>query len=316
MLNEKTYSLENYNEFERVTNEYKDLALEALRLYNLMEPDYRDTFDQLVLFPVNACSNLYEMYYAVAKNRQYAEKNDIRANAWADKVKAYFERDSLLTVHYNQEIAGGKWKHIMDQTRIGYTSWQEPPKNIMPKIEYVTGSYRSRLFVEKEGYISIEAEHYSRLQNGRTIAWKVIPGLGKTLSGITTFPATATPAPDDPVYLEYDMELTTGGKYQLYVYLSPTLNFNANKGLRYAVSFDGGEEQIVNFNGQYRGELGQWQAEAIIKSSSGHELSKGKHILRFRVLDQGIVLQKILLDAGGLKPSYLGAPESESLSGN
>jgi len=310
-LNEKTYSLENYNEFERVTNDYKDLALDALRLYNLMDPQYRDAFDQLVLFPINACSNLYEMYYAVAKNHYYAKEGNMRANAWADKTETCFKRDSLLTIHYNQQIAGGKWAHMMDQTRIGYTYWQQPDYNVMPKVEQVAASSNAPFFIEKDGYISIEAENYSRLQNGKTIIWKVIPGLGRTLSGITTFPVTATPTPDEPIYLEYDMKLQSEGKCKLYVYLSPTLNFNANKGLRYAVSFDSGEEQIVNFNGHYRGELGQWQAEHIIISATEHNLSKGKHILRFRVLDPAIVLQKIVLDTGGLKPSYLGAPESE-----
>jgi hypothetical protein len=37
----------------------------------------------------------------------------------------------------------------------------------------------------------------------------------------------------------------------------------------------------------------------------------GKHTLRFRVLEPGIVLEKILINTGGLQPSYLGAPESE-----
>jgi len=314
MLDAKTYSLENYNEFERVTNDYKDLALDALRLYNQIEPQYRDAFDQLVLFPINACSNLYEMYYALAKNKYYAAKsdmkeNDMQENVWADKVKACFIQDSLLTIHYNQQIAGGKWSHMMDQTRIGYTDWQQPPHNVMPDFSYLI-FLGLPLFLENDGYVSMEAQHYARKQNGRTIYWKVIPGLGRTLSGITTFPVTATPALDDPVYLEYDMELKSEGKCQLTVFLSPTLNFNANKGLRYAVSFDGGEEQIVNFNGNYRGELGQWQAEGIIKSTTEHDLLAGKHVLRFRVLDPGIVLQKIILDAGGLKPSYLGAPES------
>jgi len=216
-----------------------------------------------------------------------------------------------LTIHYNQQIAGGKWAHMMDQTRIGYTDWQQPPFNIMPKVEYIAASSKTPLFIEKNGYVSMEAEHYSRLQNGQAIAWKAIPDLGKTLSGMTTFPVTATPAPNDSVYLEYDMQLQSEGKCQLTVFLSPTLNFNANVGLRYAVSFDGGKEQIVNFNGIYRGELGQWQAEGIIKATTEHELSGGKHVLRFRVLDPGIVLQKIVLDTGGLKPSYLGAPESE-----
>jgi hypothetical protein len=68
----------------------------------------------------------------------------------------------------------------------------------------------------------------------------------------------------------------------------------------------------VNFNGQYRGELGDWQAERIIKSLTKMSIGEpGKHTLRIRVLDPGIVFEKIMLDFGGLKPSYLGAPESE-----
>ena len=317
LLNENTYSLENYNEFERVTNDYKDLAIEALRLYNQIKPEYRDAFDELVLFPINACSNLYEMYYAVAQNHYYAAKQDIQANTWAEKAKACYERDSLLTIHYNEDIAGGKWPHMMDQVRIGYTYWDQPKRRVMPKLKCVVPSSQPPLFIENDGYVSIEAEHYSRLKNGKSIEWDVIPDLGKTLSGMTTFPVTAIPNDsDNVVYLEYDIELKTAGEDSLHVFLSPTLNFNANKGLSYAVSFDGGKEQIVNFNKDYidDGKEGRkfdvWKAESIIISSTKHKLSKGKHVLRFRVLDPGIVLQKIILDTGGLKKSYLGAPES------
>src|SRR5665647_829763 len=113
LLNAGTYSLENYNEFETVRNNYRDLALDAHRLYNLIPNEYKDAFDQLVLFPVNACSNLYEMYYAVAKNRQLASTQNPEANHWADVVKECYDRDSLLSIHYNQQIAGGKWNHLM-----------------------------------------------------------------------------------------------------------------------------------------------------------------------------------------------------------
>ena len=52
----------------------------------------------------------------------------------------------------------------------------------------------------------------------------------------------------------------------------------------------------------------------IIKSITKHSVQQaGKHMLRFRVLEPGIVLEKILINTGGLKPSYLGAPESEIL---
>jgi hypothetical protein len=58
LLNDKTYSLENYNEFETVMNDYRNLVIDAMRLYYLMPSEYKDAFDQLVLFPINSCSNL------------------------------------------------------------------------------------------------------------------------------------------------------------------------------------------------------------------------------------------------------------------
>ena len=313
LLNEKTYSLENYNEFETVVNDYRNLVIDAMRVYYLIPDTYKDAFDQLVVFPVNACSNLYEMYYAVAKNRFYVDQKDIQANYWANKAKECFERDSLLTLHYNNDIANGKWPHMMDQVRIGYTTWQQPDRSIMPKVEYImqTAQYKEKVFEEADGYVSIEAENYSRQQSEGSIEWTVIPHFGKTLSGITTLPVTSSPE-NKSVYLEYDMDMKTIGEGNLIILTAPTLNFNSNRGLRYAVSIDGGEEQVVNINGHYKGELGKWQAESIIETSSKFKRSTtGRHTIRFRVLDAGIVLQKIMLDMGGLKPSYLGAPQSQ-----
>ena len=313
LLNEKTYSLENYNEFETVVNDYRNLVIDAMRVYYLIPDTYKDAFDQLVVFPVNACSNLYEMYYAVAKNRFYVDQKDIQANYWANKAKECFERDSLLTLHYNNDIANGKWPHMMDQVRIGYTTWQQPDRSIMPKVEYImqTAQYKEKVFEEADGYVSIEAENYSRQQSEGSIEWTVIPHFGKTLSGITTLPVTSSPE-NKSVYLEYDMDMKTIGEGNLIILTAPTLNFNSNRGLRYAVSIDGGEEQVVNINGHYKGELGKWQAESIIETSSKFKISTtGRHTIRFRVLDAGIVLQKIMLDMGGLKPSYLGAPQSQ-----
>ncbi len=318
LLNDKTYSLQNYNEFERVTNDYRSLLVDAMRLYYIIPQKYKDAFDQLVLFPVNACSNLYEMYFAVSKNKYYAAKHDIQANQWADKVRECFIRDSVLTNHYNLEISGGKWNHMMDQVRIGYSSWQEPGKSIMPQISYVSEQSKTakeNLFLEKNGYVSIDAEHFARVNNTNKLHWEVIPDLGKTRSAITTFPQNIYPDNKDQMYVEYDVDFESTGTFDVQLLLSPTLNYNSNKGLRYEISFDGVNPQIINFNGHYRGELGRWQAEHIIKSASKHKIEiKGKHTLRLRVLEPGIVLQKILIDTGGLKPTYLGAPESEIIS--
>jgi len=315
LLYADTYSLLNYNEFERVNEDYRELLLEAFKLHYLMPEKYRDAFDQLVLFPIQGMANLYEMYYAVARNRYLAQQNNPEANYWADRAEHHFRRDTLLTIHFNSVISDGKWQHMMDQARIGYTYWQQPRKSVMPEVFRVAESTVSNsdlVFVEADGFVSIEAPHFNRKNHPKRIQWQVIPYMGRTLSSVTTLPGNAYPTADEQVYLEYDIYFESTGDFQVSVLLSPTLNFNRNRGLRYAVSFNGGPEQIVNFNQSFDINLMErWQAANINRTTTRHSITKsGLNTLRFRVLEPGIVLQKILIDTGGLKPSYLGPPES------
>ncbi len=311
LLNHKTYSLAHYNEFENVVMDYRNLLMDAFRLYNALPSEYKDSFDQLVLFPIQGMSNLYDLYFAKAKNDFYAAKQDVKANYWADQVKTSFERDSLLTQHFNT-LSNGKWQHMMDQVRIGYQSWNNPPHSIMPGVSYVdsTAVGNSKIFVEKNGHVSIEAMNFFQANHTQAVKWTEIPNLGKTASALTTLPVTA--AIDDDLYLEYKINTESIGQAKIMVLTSPTLNFNSNRGLRYGISIDGKDEIIVNINGHYRGELGKWQAERIINNTTEHAIAqKGEHTIRIRPLDHGIVIQKILVDFGGLLPSYLGAPQSE-----
>ncbi|MCD8091917.1 MAG: glycosyl hydrolase 115 family protein [Bacteroides sp.] len=310
MLDADIYSLENYNEWQRVKDDYVALSLDALKLYYLMPEACRDAYDQLVLFPIQACANLYEMYYAVARSHQLAAQGNPEANEWAQKAKECYERDSILTYQYHHVMSNGKWNHIMDQTHIGYKIWQQPEHQVMPAVkEVAVPAKKPAVFTEKDGYISIEAEHYTRHSEGGNAHWIVIPDMGHTLSAITTMPCTEQP--DENLYVEYDLDVATAGEAKVIVRLSPTLNFN-DKGLRYAISIDGEDEKVINFNGHYNGELGLWQKDHMINSSTTCTFKQaGKHRLRFRALDPGVVLQKIMIDFGGLKPSYLGAPESK-----
>ena len=319
LLSHKTYSM-NYDEWPRVTAEYMKLAEDARKLSGELPAEYQDAYYQLLGYPIEACANLYEMYYAQAMNQRLAKKNNPDANLWADHVQVCYDRDADFTKRYHS-LADGKWNHMMDQIHIGYTSWNNPEESTVPatnsvegvptgKIElpeYIAPENRNADFVEKDGFVSMEAEHFTRKTDGEKASWAVIPELGHTLSAITTLPVTESP---EGLVLEYDFELETTGFARVTLRFSPTLNFN-DTGLRYAVSIDGSEEQVININGDYKGDLGQWQAQHRIDSETVHNVKKaGKHTLRIRPLDPGLVLQKIFVNMGGMRKSYLGAPET------
>jgi hypothetical protein len=108
------------------------------------------------------------------------------------------------------------------------------------------------------------------------------------------------------------MYLFSSGTVSVQAILSPTLNFNDSQGLRYAVAFDNEQPQIMNMHAQAQHNNWQaWVSNNAITVTSTHVLAfPGMHILKFWMVDPGVVLQKLVVDAGGVKPSYLGPPES------
>jgi hypothetical protein len=85
----------------------------------------------------------------------------------------------------------------------------------------------------------------------------------------------------------------------------------------YAVSFDDEAPQVVTLVPQnYNARNGnrEWEKSVEDNARHGHTthtLAKsGYHTLKFWMVDPSVVLQKLVVDPGGVKPSYLGPPES------
>jgi hypothetical protein len=337
LLSPETYSLVNHNEWERVSDEYSHLAQEAEMLSEQIPTEQRDAFFQLVLFPIQACANLNEMYYAAAQNRLYAEQGRANANELAERVRELYARDAELSRQYNEDLADGKWKHMMDQTHIGYTYWQQPDKQAMPEvreIEHPSEAVAEKVpaasespdsgvpvgeglsgFVESNGYVSIDAEHYTRAVGTGIIRWERIPDLGRSASGsMAAFPVTVeaqTPGGDAP-HLEYKVHLFKPGKVKVKAYLAPTLDFQNKGGLKCAVSFDDEQPQVVNLHSDTS--MSAWEAMVAINANvvtSEHEIAEpGEHTLKFWLVDPGVIVERFVVETGDVPASYLGPPES------
>jgi hypothetical protein len=98
---------------------------------------------------------------------------------------------------------------------------------------------------------------------------------------------------------------------------APTLNFVPDRGVRYAVSLDDEAPQVVTLVPRdFKAQNGNRAWEKSVRDNahtgrSRHAVAQaGYHTLKIWMIDPGVVLQKLLVDLGGLKPSYLGPPES------
>jgi hypothetical protein len=334
LLDDKTYSLSAYNEADRVLKQWKALEVKAEKVNASLPAEYKDAYFELVLHPVKAYTNLQEMYYDVAQNKRLAANKYAFANEYADKAKQCYVNDSLLSVKYNT-IANGKWSHMMDQTHIGYTYWQQPPNNTMPAVRWVSkeeavltqeigvpdtwtakvpAGTKGNVFYEQEGFVSINADHWTRVINSKDIRWKVIPDIGKDGSGITAFPVTVSAKlPPASPHVEYDFYCNSKDSLKLLTYFSPTLNFqNAPNGLQFAISIDNEASQVVSLNKEDNtGIWNTWVANNIIIKTTSHYISQaGKHTIKYWMIDPGVILQKLIVDFGSLKPSYLGPQET------
>lgn len=305
LLDKDTFSLEIDYEFERILANYRDLSNQAGQLFVLMPEEYRQVYEQLIYFPLVATANLYEMYYAQAINWK---SNDTKiVNQAADKVEWCFKRDAELTSHYNY-LNNGKWEHMMSQTHIGYHDWQEPEYQIMPEIRRL----KSEEYLSKEidQSVVIEAADFNEKSQGEVV-WTEIADMGKTFSAITPLPNNIIPSKQN--FVCYDFETSSSGEFQVEVFLSPSLNWN-NSGLIYGYQIDDGAEVEINFNGKYKGELGNWQADRIIRSLSVAKLEQGKHRLLFYAKSPDVILQKIVLHFGEIKETYLGRNHSDLIN--
>ncbi len=174
------------------------------------------------------------------------------------------------------------------------------------------------LFVENNGYIVVTPDKYHRKNEDERISFILMPNIGITGLSVLSVPSTATSYETfDGIQpcLEYDFYTHQTGKFEISTFALPAFPFNKQSNTRYGISVDDEHAQLAEA-GTSEEWKGKW-AENVLRNASInrtiHTISKsGKHTLKFWVIDPGVVLQKIIIDFGGLKPSYTG-PEQTKL---
>ncbi len=173
-------------------------------------------------------------------------------------------------------------------------------------------------FVENNGFISMEAEDFTRARAVGGAHWQVINGLGRNSDAVAVFPTT-TPSinADKPdwtraPHLEYDLQTLSAGKADITVTCRPTHAITPLRGLRYAIAIGDETPQIVGVDAKEYSRAWMFNINrAAAQGQTKHRLGQGTQTLKIWMVDPGVVIDKIVVSRGELPPSFVGPPPTK-----
>ncbi len=147
------YSANNYHEADRMIARWEELAQRADSLLKLIPQNQRSAFFQLAYYPAVASAQTALVYLYATKSQNYFLQGNVSLNhRYAQLEKAAYARDKQLQAFYNDTLAGGKWKNMMQDIHIGYKQWFMPEKDSIPECKLLVADEKPSLGVAVEGY--------------------------------------------------------------------------------------------------------------------------------------------------------------------
>lgn len=182
------------------------------------------------------------------------------------------------------------------------------------------------LFVENNGYISIPGADFHRKNETEDIKIQVIDNLGYEDKSVVLGDPTApmqNPKSSTAPSIEYDFYSFNYGRVDVYTYVLPVFPLTSNRDFgfhessneqtKYAVFIDSCSIATPSSSAP---EYSHTWSENVIRNAAINKSTlyidkQGKHTLKIRAGDPGMVIQKIVIDFGGMKKSYLGPPSTK-----
>lgn len=177
-------------------------------------------------------------------------------------------------------------------------------------------------FVEANGYVSMYAKNFHTSAGSGQNQWIKVSGLGATEASMEAMPLRIAPTgktdlSDEAIKhnasLSYEFYTFNAAPAEVKVYTLPTYPLNRSFEMRYAVSVDNGQATVLNF--KTFGRSTEWKqgvlSNSAVRSVKIPTLSAGKHTLHIYMIDPGVIVNRAVIDLGGLKPFYGLLPETK-----
>ncbi len=161
-------------------------------------------------------------------------------------------------------------------------------------------------FIDYNGVISIRPIDFQRKTEKADIKFQTIKGLGYSNASLQL--GSAKNDSGNGAFVEYNFCTTDTGEITIYTYMLPLFAKDRSHSTQYGVQVD--NMDMVLHHNDVKEHSREWAGNVIRNSAINKTkaiLEKpGKHTLKIYCIDPGMIIQKILIDTGGLKKSYIG----------
>jgi hypothetical protein len=302
------------DELERYLADYAAVCRTVGEVEKTIRPELMDAFFAHVKYPVLAANamavKMLEAQKARSKYMGQTDKamegrEDYMMQASARSMAAYREIQQL-TNYYNNELAGGKWKGMMNMMPRDLPVFNPPTLPYLPEeseeslaLQASKGRAATSIPTSSD-FVARNASDYQRFSSPSEGQGEIsiIQMLGHSMN------AVSIPKGGE---LVYEFETEKDGDATLYTAMIPTQP-NDKGDLRYSVQLDNNEPVVISLKEKYRSEFwktsvlrGQALKQTPVRltpnlSPTGEGNSKGKHTLKIKALDDHIIMDQWMID--------------------
>jgi hypothetical protein len=308
------YSFQNYNDAEQRLTDYERISGLANKIMNELPVNSRPAFFELVAYPVMGSYQMNRKFLLAQLNSEQMKVNNLPAANWAsEQAKAAFDSIDNLTKTYNTML-NGKWNDMMMLA----PGWVAKYQN-MPKVVFTEGAGSTPVDLSPqnrknklEGCTVIDLKKFKNKISTNNHTLRLIEGIGYDWNAIQLGEATEqTTDPNDlnGTRFEYEFSGVTVDTVTVYVYSVPFWALHKGKSTQYGISVDGQPAFIAKndhkeFSESWKDRVLQNGALSIAKFPVNRNMKN--HTLILTCGDPGVMIQRIIVDWGGLKDSYVG----------
>ena len=320
------------DEMQRYLDDYNAIANTIFEAEDSVSPVLNDAYFTMIEYPVCAARAHAIKILEAQRARQMAngfpgrnkEEHEEGMRIACAKAQRAYHDIVALTNCYNISIANGKWENIMDMHPRDLPVFGAPVLPMLlsgevmeEELSKVHESHGENVpyswIARKERFIARNCYDYDRPSprsplKGESLSAKKSPFKGD-LEGLHfismlghSMKAVSLPKGSS---LSYSFVTEHEDSAILKVALIPTHPHDKGD-LRYAVSIDGGNETVISIKESYNSE--QWKKNVLrgqsVKSIN-IKLTRGKHTLSIRALDDNIILDQWMIDFNKNRKHYL-----------